>query len=194
MNEKAKFLPLPAFPKACRCSGNAFVQIIIDEMGNVIRATAISGHPLLRIEAERAARRAKFSPFYHGAGILVKAIIVYKFKPDGIVDTSIDKNGNSQSSVKKITISCGQCNSKAIFLAKPEYPEAAKAVRASGSVLVDILVNEKGNVESVKVKSGHPLLWSVSEKAALKSKFEPKLIGGNSVRFYSTIVYNFVSQ
>jgi outer membrane biosynthesis protein TonB len=36
--------------------------VTIDETGNVISAKAVSGHPMLKIEAEKAARDAKFNP------------------------------------------------------------------------------------------------------------------------------------
>jgi len=63
------------------------VQIIIDLLtGEVTRAKAFTGHPLIRAVCEASARQAKFRPFYHGAGILVKAIIAYKFKRDGKIE------------------------------------------------------------------------------------------------------------
>lgn len=49
-------------------------------------------------------------------------------------------------------------NSGAVMLGKPKYPQAAKAVRASGKVEVQVLINELGNVVSAEAISGHPLL------------------------------------
>lgn len=92
---------------------------------------------------------------------------------------------------KSIVISCGVCNKKAIFLPQPEYPKTAIAVRASGKVVVQILIDEKGNVIKAEVISGHPLLWASSVKAALLAKFEPFSIGRKSVRASSTIIYNY---
>lgn len=91
---------------------------------------------------------------------------------------------------KPIIISCGVCNQKAIFLPNPKYSEAAKFVRASGKVSVQILIDEKGNVVKAKINSGHPLLRASSIKAALRAKFEPFLLSGNPVRVNGTIVYN----
>lgn len=87
VNKKAKVLPPPDFPKSCRCSGNVFVQVIIDERGDVIRAKAFSGHPLLRVEAEKAARLAKFPPTNDMGKIRVKAVLIYNFEPKGNVRT-----------------------------------------------------------------------------------------------------------
>jgi TonB family protein len=63
---------------------------------------------------------------------------------------------------------------KIIELIKPNYPQAARAVRAMGEVVVGVNVDTAGNVVSAKAESGHPLLRNASEQAALKSKFEPK--------------------
>lgn len=93
---------------------------------------------------------------------------------------------------RPVVISCGVCNQKAIFLPKPEYSKAAKAVNASGAVGVSILIDEKGNVIRAKAVSGHSLLRAESVKSALKAKFEPLLLGGKPVRAYGLIVYNYV--
>jgi protein TonB len=55
---------------------------LIDEKGNVLSATAISGHPLLRAAAVEAARGAKFSPtLLSGQPVKVSGVISYNFTP-----------------------------------------------------------------------------------------------------------------
>jgi TonB family protein len=95
---------------------------------------------------------------------------------------------------KPITsISGGVVNGKAKFLAKPIYPAAAKAVRASGAVNVQVLIDEEGNVVSASAVSGHPLLRAASENAARESKFAPTSLSGQLVKVSGVIVYNFVA-
>jgi TonB family protein len=83
LNGKATNLvkpPYPATAKAVRASGAVNVQVTVDEEGNVINASAISGHPLLRQSAEQAARASKFSPtMLNGKAVKVSGIIVYNF-------------------------------------------------------------------------------------------------------------------
>ena len=83
VNGKAVSLPKPAYPaaaKAVRAQGAVNVQVTIDEEGNVISATAVSGHPLLRAAAVSAARQAKFSPTQlSGQSVKVTGVIVYNF-------------------------------------------------------------------------------------------------------------------
>ncbi len=52
--------PYPAAARAVRASGNVVVLILIDEKGQVIKALAIDGHPLLRLAAENALKQSTF--------------------------------------------------------------------------------------------------------------------------------------
>jgi len=83
LNGKALSLPKPAYPSAARAvnaCGAVNVQIVIDEQGNIVSATAVSGHPLLRQAAEQAAIEAKFSPtLLSGHPVRVSGVLVYNF-------------------------------------------------------------------------------------------------------------------
>ena len=86
INGKATYLPIPAYPapaKAVNASGVVSVQVTIDESGRVVSAKAVSGHPLLRPAAEKAAWGAKFSTTYLSrVPVKVTGVIVYNFKRD----------------------------------------------------------------------------------------------------------------
>ena len=74
--------PYPAAARAVRAAGAVNVQVTIDETGNVISASAVSGHPLLRAAAVQAARSSKFSPtMLSGQAVKVTGVIVYNFVP-----------------------------------------------------------------------------------------------------------------
>ena len=83
VNGIAIYLPKPAYPSVAihmNIGGEVNVQVMIDEKGNVVSANAISGHSLLKLEAEKAARRAKFRPtLLTGVPVKVTGVIVYKF-------------------------------------------------------------------------------------------------------------------
>lgn len=82
-------------------------------------------------------------------------------------------------------------NGKAIKFEIPEYPKAARAVRASGRVMVRVLIDEQGSVISAKSFCGHPLLRAASAQAASKAKFSPTLLDGKPYKVVGIIVYNF---
>jgi protein TonB len=85
VNGKATSLPKPPYPaaaRAVRAAGAVSVQVLIDESGRVVSASAVSGHPLLRQAAEQAARSARFSPTeLSGQPVKVSGIITYNFVP-----------------------------------------------------------------------------------------------------------------
>ncbi len=85
LNSRALSLPTPAYPAAARAvgaSGAVNVQVTVDEKGDVLSATAVSGHPLLRQAAESAARQAKLSPtILSDKAVKVTGVIVYNYVP-----------------------------------------------------------------------------------------------------------------
>lgn len=83
INSLAIDLPKPVYPPPARqvhAMGTVSVQVTLDEKGNVIAASALSGHPLLRDSAVRAARDARFTPtLLSGVPVKVTGIITYNF-------------------------------------------------------------------------------------------------------------------
>ena len=83
LNGIAKSLPKPAYSaaaRAVRAQGKVTVQVTIDERGSVVSANAVDGHHMLRADAERAARSAKFSPTYLSEmPVKVTGVITYNF-------------------------------------------------------------------------------------------------------------------
>lgn len=101
-------------------------------------------------------------------------------------------SANSEQSDAPKKISGGILNGKAETLVKPEYPAAARTVRAAGAVNVQVIVDEQGAIISAAAVSGHPLLRQAAEKAALASKLAPTTLQGQPVQIVGIIVYNFV--
>ena len=95
---------------------------------------------------------------------------------------------------KPSVVSGGVINGKASRLVQPPYPPAAKAVHASGTVNVQVLIDESGNVVSASATSGNPLLRAAAVQAARSSKFTPTQLSGQPVKVSGIIVYNFVAQ
>jgi protein TonB len=91
-------------------------------------------------------------------------------------------------------ISGGVLNGKAISLPKPSYPQIARSAHASGTVVVQVVIDENGNVISAHAVSGHPLLQAVSVAAARNARFSPTKLSGQPVKVTGVITYNFVAQ
>lgn len=101
---------------------------------------------------------------------------------------------NAPALARRWPISGGVLNGKAIELPKPVYPAIARAAHASGTVVVQILIDETGTVTSAHAVSGHPLLQAVSVEAARNAKFSPTKLEGQPVKVTGVITYNFVAQ
>jgi TonB family protein len=91
-------------------------------------------------------------------------------------------------------ISGGVLNGKAVRLVQPPYPPIARSAHASGTVTVQVLIDENGNVISAHATSGHPLLQGSAVAAARASKFTPTKLSGQPVKVTGVIIYNFVAQ
>ena len=91
-------------------------------------------------------------------------------------------------------VSGGVLNGKAISKPQPAYPPIAKAAGASGTVTVQVLVDENGNVVTARAVSGHPLLQQSAVAAARQARFSPTLLSGQPVKVTGVITYNFVLQ
>ena len=101
------------------------------------------------------------------------------------------KSSTAHSHPPPSTVSGGVLNGKATSLPKPIYPPAAKAVRASGSVSVQVLVGENGKVIDASAVSGHPLLRQAAVQAAKKAEFDPTMLSGKAVKVSGVLTFNF---
>ncbi len=91
-------------------------------------------------------------------------------------------------------ISGGVLNGRAISLPKPAYPPIARQAHASGTVVVQVVIDENGGVISAHAVSGHPLLQAVAVAAARAARFSPTKLSGQPVKVTGVITYNFVAQ
>ena len=77
------FKPQPKYPQNARrfnASGKVEVRVAISITGRVIKATAISGHPLLRDAAVEAARRWQFEPtVVNGSPVETELVLTFEF-------------------------------------------------------------------------------------------------------------------
>ncbi len=201
LNGKATSLPKPAYPadaKAAGLEGTVFVDVVIDETGKVISALAATdvrkiskgpgsepvevppADPILREAAEKAALEATFSPTQlSGKPVKISGSIIYNFV------------AGAASQSDSPSISGGILNGKAVSLPLPEYPAAARAVKAAGAVTVRITIDESGEVVDAAAVSGHPLLRSAAVDAARAAKFAPTVLSGQPVKVTGVLTYNF---
>lgn len=73
----------------------------------------------------------------------------------------------------------------------PVYPPAARTMRTSGVVRVELMVDENGQVAEVKKTSGPALLQRAATDAVRKWKFKPFVRDGEPVKATGFVSFNF---
>lgn len=220
MGPRPLSLPEPKYPRAKILPGVISVAVSVDENGEVLSATDVTGpYPVcksvddpiifsLRAAAQEAARKSKFEPaiidekpvkvdgriYYTLVSPKIALRVLKNAKPDRLTKIGLSDAGASITPVDtdRKTGSSGLLNRKAVSIGKPSYPAAAKAVGATGTVKVQVLIDEKGNMYSAEAMSGHPLFRRAAENAACDSRFTPTLLSGQPVKVSGFITYNFV--
>ncbi len=81
--------------------------------------------------------------------------------------------------------------SKLIRRVEPEYPQIALRARVSGVVVLDVKIDEEGNVESIRVLQGHPLLIDAARNAVMQWKYSPTILNGEPVPVVATVTVIF---
>jgi TonB family protein len=88
-------------------------------------------------------------------------------------------------------INGGVLNGKATSLPQPVYPLIARQAHASGEVIVQVTIDETGNIVSAHAVSGHPLLQAAAVTAARQASFSATRLNGEPVKVSGVLVYTF---
>jgi protein TonB len=78
-----------------------------------------------------------------------------------------------------------------IYSVQPEYPVLARQTHLSGTVVVNAVIDEHGNVVQARALSGHPLLIPAALKAVLQWKYRPTLLSGTPVAVEMEVTVHF---
>jgi len=88
-------------------------------------------------------------------------------------------------------VSGGVLNGTAVSLPPPVYPDAAKRMRAQGTVTVEVILDESGKVVSANAKDGPAILRDAAVQAAQRARFTPTKLSGQPVKVAGVIQYKF---
>ncbi|NJM54195.1 MAG: energy transducer TonB [Blastocatellia bacterium] len=73
----------------------------------------------------------------------------------------------------------------------PNYPPAARSMRTTGTVKIEVLVNEDGSIAEVQKKTGPTLLQQAAIDALKRWKFKPFVRDGQPVKATGFVSFNF---
>jgi len=104
---------------------------------------------------------------------------------------AVDNAPSPPEQHSRLPVSGGVLNGSAISLPAPVYPETARRMHASGTVEVEVVIDENGKVSSAKAVTGPGALRDTAVQAALRARFTPSKLSGQAVRVTGKIVYVF---
>jgi bla regulator protein BlaR1 len=76
----------------------------------------------------------------------------------------------------------------------PDYPETARQAHLQGTVVLDATISKDGDVENLRIISGHPMLAPSAIEAVKQWKYEPYLLNGEPVEVETQLQVNFTLQ
>jgi protein TonB len=85
----------------------------------------------------------------------------------------------------------GVLRGNAINRPVPDYPALARQANVAGDVIIEILVDEQGEVSNARVLQGHPLLRVAALQAAQQWKFRPTLLNNQPVKVQGVLTFRF---
>ena len=128
---------------------------------------------------------------------------VQQEQPKPIVVQNVPQSTPQQPAVKDDTVPAAAASAEtgpievgsllayATNRAAPVYPPAARTMRASGVVKVEVTVDESGQVTEVQKSSGPTLLQAAAKDAVRKWRFKPFTRDGQPVRATGFVNFNF---
>lgn len=189
--------------EAAGIAGKVVLAVTIDKTGAITRAEVLLGPawpcgstPKRQIDEVRAqvkevVMKARFSPAVKDSKPLdvdrtLTFLVGEKLKSaTDLQEADADTNSGANTGI-------GVINGKAVRLPRPDYPPAARASRAGGTVKVETEIDEQGNVFRALAVSGHPQLREPARDAACRAKFSPTKLDGRAVKVSGVLTYNFV--
>jgi TonB family protein len=101
------------------------------------------------------------------------------------------KNATEVSADQSIALPAERAAENLTNKVSPTYPPLAKATRIQGNVRLAVVISKTGDVDSVKVVSGHPLLVPSAVEAVKKWQYKPFLVNGQPVAVKTDIEVPF---
>ena len=96
---------------------------------------------------------------------------------------------SAQDEPKKITRA--EALGALVTRVQPDYPPVAKQLRIQGTVELQALVAETGEVSKVDIVSGNPMLTGPAAQAVKRWKFKPFVENGKPIRVLAPVTIDF---
>jgi TonB family protein len=98
---------------------------------------------------------------------------------------------SAQAVPQRVRVTESAMRSFVVHKVPPEYPPQAREAHIQGTVNLQIWVSKTGDIEDLKLVSGHPLLAPAAIEAVKQWKYKPYLLNGTPVIVETTVSVNF---
>ena len=203
----------PPLARQARIQGTVILKVTITKSGEVANIQLVSGHPMLAPAAIEAVKQWKYDPYLlNGDPVEVETNVAVNFtlsdKPPaagvtgnvsagpagGVVSGVVTNNPGDQTSAavpQRIRVSAGVAQGLLLSKVNPLYPPDARDQRIQGVVILQATIDKEGNVASLQLISGHPLLAPAAIEAVKQWKYRPYLLNGNPIEVNTQVQVNF---
>lgn len=206
----------PPMVRQARIQGSVFLKVRINKSGDVTDIQLYSGHPMLAPAAIEAVKQWKYKPYLlNGEAVDVETDVTVNFtladKPaaDGVAGDmpggvpagepgGLDSGIIASTPVKprialpqRVRVSQGVMSGLVVHKVQPEYPGDAKGQHIQGTVQLNAIIDKEGNVASLELISGHPLLAPAAIDAVKQWKYRPYLLNGQPIEVNTMVSVNF---
>jgi protein TonB len=76
-------------------------------------------------------------------------------------------------------------------MVRPKFPDNSQTTPAQGTVVLDLVVDEMGNVRDVQVVSGSRDFVPAAVQAVRKWKYQPYAVDGQPIEMSTRVTLNF---
>jgi len=153
----------PAAARAAKVEGTVRLTITVGKDGTVTDVTSATGHPLLVPPAADAVRKWVYAP--QPAEVRLQ------------VEVPVRADQSAPASATQAPASAPRTEAPAVpallHRVEPVYPKIASQTGAVGTVRMDVTIGRDGNVNSVKVLGGHPMLLKAAVEAVKQWVYAP---------------------
>ena len=183
----------PEVAKQARIEATVILEVLVDEQGEVANVRVVRGHPALDQAAMDAVKQWRYSQtLLNGEAVPVITTVTVTFKLGGgttfvaPADRPQPATAGQTAGREPLRVGGNVQESKVIRRVDPVYPELAKQARIEATVILEVLVNEQGEVANIRVLRSHPLLEQAAIDAVKQWRYSPTLLNGEAVPVIAT--------
>jgi protein TonB len=92
---------------------------------------------------------------------------------------------------QRVRVSAGVTSGLLVKRIQPPYPPLARQARIQGKVVLQAEISKNGDIQNLRLISGHPMLAPAAIEAVKQWKYKPYLLNGEPVEVETQVEVNF---